>query len=422
MGVNDSGGHDKLQQFLAAGGSADVDSHLFAWCAAAVNAALAKAGIPGTGSAGVRSFDNWGQSVDPSQVQRGDVLVYKNDKHVGLATGQTETRDGQEWIQMVAGNERDPAATAAGLAGPGRSQVGQVGTHWMPASELNVRRYGDADTQKADETLAELEEKKKILDDQRKAKEEREGGTPRERAEQAAEADKVKGLGDELKAKQAIVKADQDELKAAQSVGGAAQGASQARPGEAGAAEGRRPPPGRRDLVSAPRKARGTGDPKAEHDAATALAQAKMDEAKRLYGADSAEYLARRGGKGGGRPALRLGIEPARAGEDRRKRSRRRARRRPSSARRSTTPCRTSGSAPPSGSPSRTRSTSRRRRSFRRSTLRSRRSPTRRPSRRSRSRTRRPTPSARSTRKRPTTRARPPTRPQASSRAPRAAS
>jgi GH24 family phage-related lysozyme (muramidase) len=140
------------------------------------------------------------------------------------------------------------------------------------------------------EDKADLEEKKnKILDEQRKAKEEREGGTPREKAELAAEEAKVKGLGDEIKAKQAIVKADQDELKAAQSIEEKRkaqvkldQDTLALQKAQASAREA--------DLSLGAARARATGDPKAEHDASTALAQAKMDEAKRLYGADSAEY------------------------------------------------------------------------------------------------------------------------------------
>jgi hypothetical protein len=80
---------------------------------------------------------------------KGDFGEYKSGEHVGLLTGATRMQGGQEYVQILAGNERDRELTAQGLAGAGRSQVGQVGEHWMLASELNIRRAAQARNMRA---------------------------------------------------------------------------------------------------------------------------------------------------------------------------------------------------------------------------------------------------------------------------------
>jgi hypothetical protein len=135
MGVNDGTGREALKQYLGPNANG-LDPHTSAWCAMTVNAALAHAGIQGTGSAAAASFAKWGAAVDPSQVSKGDVAEYKSGAHVGLLTGATRGTGTGEEVQLIAGNE----FYSRQGAGAGRSQVGQVGTHWMKASDLNIRR------------------------------------------------------------------------------------------------------------------------------------------------------------------------------------------------------------------------------------------------------------------------------------------
>lgn len=76
------------------------------WCSAFVNSSLARAGIQGATNV-ANSFQRWGVQIDPSQVQRGDVVLQTRGKgpdqvggHVGIATGRIV--DGK--VEMIAGN------------------------------------------------------------------------------------------------------------------------------------------------------------------------------------------------------------------------------------------------------------------------------------------------------------------------------
>lgn len=125
-----------IRQFLRTGG-VGMDPHLAAWCAGFVNAALGHEGIKGTGTLWAPDFARWGHGVAPSEIQKGDVALYRSGHHVGLvSTGQIVWKNGVPGVDITAGNEFD---TTIG-AGPGRSQVGKVGHHWMPLNELLFRR------------------------------------------------------------------------------------------------------------------------------------------------------------------------------------------------------------------------------------------------------------------------------------------
>jgi predicted chitinase len=142
MGKDDLYNKPEIQEYLRTGG-VNMDPHQAAWCAAAVNASLAKEGIKGpTDAKGnpslwVPDFKNWGESVKPEDVKKGDVLEYKDGSHIGLYTGRK--KNGQ--LEMIAGNEY----AGKDGAGPGRTQVGKVGTHYMSADELNIRRASQRD-------------------------------------------------------------------------------------------------------------------------------------------------------------------------------------------------------------------------------------------------------------------------------------
>ena len=136
LGENEVQNQVDLERYLAAGG-VHVNPQALPWCAGFVNATLAQAGVRGTGSLMAGSFASWGQPVDPLVVQSGDIGEYRSGAHVGFLTGATRIGDtGEEEVQLLAGNE----FYASRYGTPGRSQYGKVGEHWMPASELNIRR------------------------------------------------------------------------------------------------------------------------------------------------------------------------------------------------------------------------------------------------------------------------------------------
>src|SRR5690606_1828194 len=81
---------EELADYLRTGG-ANLDPATTAWCAAFVNASLAKAGRQGTGALNARSFLDWGQAVD--KPQPGDVAIFSRGDpngwqgHVGFFQG-----------------------------------------------------------------------------------------------------------------------------------------------------------------------------------------------------------------------------------------------------------------------------------------------------------------------------------------------
>jgi hypothetical protein len=109
------------------------------WCGAFVESSLKAAGLSGLGQAGMvaTQWANYGQAVkDPSQVQRGDVVVLKmNAKnwgglggHVGIATGKVNGNQ----IEFISGN--------TGGDGPGKRSVE---TKWIEVdSNVKLRRPG----------------------------------------------------------------------------------------------------------------------------------------------------------------------------------------------------------------------------------------------------------------------------------------
>ena len=76
------------------------------WCSAFVNSSLARGGIQGATNI-ANSFQSWGVQIDPSKVQKGDVVLQTRGKgpdqvggHVGIATGRVV--EGK--VEMIAGN------------------------------------------------------------------------------------------------------------------------------------------------------------------------------------------------------------------------------------------------------------------------------------------------------------------------------
>jgi uncharacterized protein (TIGR02594 family) len=122
-----------INAFLKAGG-VDLNAATTAWCAAFVNSALAQVGIQGSGSNVATDFLNWGNKVDPSQIQRGDVLVQDRGLgagqvggHVGFATGLVRFQEGIMQLQMLSGNASN-----------------KVQEDWVNAADVVARRSADA--------------------------------------------------------------------------------------------------------------------------------------------------------------------------------------------------------------------------------------------------------------------------------------
>jgi uncharacterized protein (TIGR02594 family) len=97
---------EMIQEYLETGG-AGMDPATQAWCAAFVNATLAKTGVEGTGSPAARSFMNWGEGVDAPR--RGDVAVFSRGDpngwqgHVGFFDRMND--DGS--VRVLGGNQGD---------------------------------------------------------------------------------------------------------------------------------------------------------------------------------------------------------------------------------------------------------------------------------------------------------------------------
>jgi len=89
-----------------------VDPVRTEWCAAFVNAILEIDGIPGSESVSdvplmARSFLNWGEPVQPEDIQRGDIVIFpRGDEgwkgHVGFFIEEKNKR----WV-ILGGNQRN---------------------------------------------------------------------------------------------------------------------------------------------------------------------------------------------------------------------------------------------------------------------------------------------------------------------------
>lgn len=109
IGAHERVNNADVQEYLRTGG-VGMNPAKTAWCAAFVNASLAKAGIKGTGSAAALSFLNWGSAVN-GDAHRGDIFVKNHGGghgHVGMLTGRF--RDGL--AEMISGNYGNRVGTS----------------------------------------------------------------------------------------------------------------------------------------------------------------------------------------------------------------------------------------------------------------------------------------------------------------------
>ena len=92
-----------------------VDPVRTEWCAAFVNAILEIEGIPSNNLHEypllARSFLDWGEEVEPKDIQVGDIVVFPRGNqgwkgHVGFYITTVDTQKGQQWV-ILGGNQKN---------------------------------------------------------------------------------------------------------------------------------------------------------------------------------------------------------------------------------------------------------------------------------------------------------------------------
>jgi uncharacterized protein (TIGR02594 family) len=107
VGLNVKQNRNDLIQLFSVTLNDPVDPKHTPWCAAFVNAILAKVGVDGSGSLEAGSFLDWGQKTkDPKP---GDVVVLSFNRrhrpsHVGFYVEDVD-RDGKRYIKVLGGNQ-----------------------------------------------------------------------------------------------------------------------------------------------------------------------------------------------------------------------------------------------------------------------------------------------------------------------------
>jgi uncharacterized protein (TIGR02594 family) len=135
IGLNETANTAQLAKFMGDQGIPITPNNV-AWCAAFVNASWKASARRALGSLAARSFMKWGQPTDAPN--EGDVAVFSRGSdptkgHVGFYGGR-ETRDGQDYIKVLAGNQGGKAAGGGG-----------VNYAYLPASQLlGYRTSGQA--------------------------------------------------------------------------------------------------------------------------------------------------------------------------------------------------------------------------------------------------------------------------------------
>ena len=99
----------KILDFFAEVGHSWVKDDETAWCAAFVGAMLERAGLESTRKLNARSYLEWGEHVDPNDIQEGDIIVFwrkgKNSAygHVAFFYGYNTNGD----FIVLGGNQSD---------------------------------------------------------------------------------------------------------------------------------------------------------------------------------------------------------------------------------------------------------------------------------------------------------------------------
>ena len=107
IGLNEYQNRQQIQRLTG------VDPVRTEWCAAFVNAVLEIEGIPSNSLHEypllARSFLDWGSTVEYSDIQRGDIVVFPRGNsswqgHVGFYVTTVDTPKGQRWV-ILGGNQ-----------------------------------------------------------------------------------------------------------------------------------------------------------------------------------------------------------------------------------------------------------------------------------------------------------------------------
>ncbi|WP_170563048.1 TIGR02594 family protein [Ruegeria atlantica] len=104
---------DILAMFEAAGvPMADDETP---WCAAFVGAVLAQCGLQGTGKLTARSYDRWGDPIDPADAMPGDIVVFWRVKPDGWQghTGFLHKIRADGLLEIIGGNHGDAVSIKA---------------------------------------------------------------------------------------------------------------------------------------------------------------------------------------------------------------------------------------------------------------------------------------------------------------------
>jgi uncharacterized protein (TIGR02594 family) len=131
MDMNEARNKGAVMAFLKAGGS-DIDPTVTKWCAAFINASLARSGLPATGKLNARSYLNYGATVAPTNAEKGDIVVLSRGRnawegHVGFFMGYDDNGD----VMLLSGNAKNrvgidtyPRSSVLGVRRPS-SKTGQ---------------------------------------------------------------------------------------------------------------------------------------------------------------------------------------------------------------------------------------------------------------------------------------------------------
>lgn len=101
----------RVVEMFAESGHPWVKDDETAWCSAAMNSWMVRAGMVGTGSLAARSWLTWGKSLNKA-VKPGAIAVFKRGNstwqgHVGILTGgETKTH-----VEVLGGNQKDAVNT-----------------------------------------------------------------------------------------------------------------------------------------------------------------------------------------------------------------------------------------------------------------------------------------------------------------------
>jgi len=107
IGLNEVQNRQQIQRLTG------VDPVRTEWCAAFVNAILEIEGIPNNNFHKypllARSFLDWGSTVQSSDIQRGDIVVFPRGNsswqgHVGFYLTTVDTQNGERWV-ILGGNQ-----------------------------------------------------------------------------------------------------------------------------------------------------------------------------------------------------------------------------------------------------------------------------------------------------------------------------